>query len=315
MAGLSDLAGMIGRGVQGVATLGISELGRNQQQQQGNGMLQYLSAKTPEERAMAAQSLIASGASMKDVVNLTEAAAPRPMGAPNVQFNPITGERMVSQYDPNSGILTINGVPQGGQQGVQQAGQPSLSNLGGAQQQSNPVDAMTPRARAEYDSAKAKNQADLEKVKSEDDAQLRQFRAVSNEALSRLSAIPEEKFGAIGGRWSKFTGDQSKQVLNSKLQDMVGKVRVLSKYPATGFSDSDAARLEAIVGGQVDIGKDALRDIITDMQVRFDSFDKSQAGGGAPQAGGGDAGFEATYNAMPSGTVFTAPDGTKRRKP
>jgi hypothetical protein len=256
MAGLSDLAAMIGRGVQGVATLGMSEMARSRNDAQGQGMLQYLNAKTPEERAMAAQGLLVNGASLKDLVDLTAATAPKPANAPNVQFNPTTGEMIVSQYDPNTGKLTMS-TPSSG-----------VANEGGAA-----PTGMSPRAQAEYDVTKAKNMAEAEKVKSEDSAQLQQFRAVSGEALKRLEAIPDENFGPIGGRLSKITGDQSKQVLNSKLQDMVGKVRILSKYPAAGFSDSDAARLEAIVGGQVDIGKDALRDIITDMQSRFDAFD------------------------------------------
>lgn len=76
---------------------------------------------------------------------------PKPLNAPNVQFNPATGEVMISQYDPNTGQLTMNGAPQGyGQQqgmqggGIQQPmpqGQPSMPPQ---------VAGMSPRAQGKY---------------------------------------------------------------------------------------------------------------------------------------------------------------------
>ncbi len=127
---------------------------------------------------------------------------------------------------------------------------------------------------------KAKADIDLEKQQAEDSKTYQRFNTVVDEALKTMMPIDPAKFGPIGGKIASVTGDEDKQVLASKLNDLVGQIRILSKYPASGFSDSDALRLERIVGGSEGIQKNALGRILRDFKTRFDAFQK----GGVPQS-------------------------------
>lgn len=132
----------------------------------------------------------------------------------------------------------------------------------------------------------------------------------------------------IGGRKAANT-----EAYASMMGLQVGKI--IKQFGAgTGLSDADREYAEKIVGGRVTLTEDAIRRLL-DINDRLADFTISEYNSQAarakrdieekdylrpievpPVAAPLDAGdFEAQYAAMPSGTEFTAPDGTQRRKP
>lgn len=153
------------------------------------------------------------------------AEAGRP-NAPNVQFNPTTGELMVTQYNPSTGQLSIGGAPQeyGQQQGGGMQQQPVMPNMPQGQPSMPPtVAGMSPRARGDYESEAAKGMAkqsgeDVKKGKQADN--LLSMLDTAEQIIPQATGGGAEAYGA--GAKGFFGKSDAKTQSDSRLETIAG---------------------------------------------------------------------------------------------
>jgi hypothetical protein len=142
---------------------------------------------------------------------------PKPLNAPNVQFNPATGELMITQYDPNTGQLTMNGAPQGY---GQQPQQPNQNNMGGM---SDPMAGMTPKARSEYQAERAKEMAAKESMRPKAQASLNSAIAQADRMVGSIQSLKEQ---AKDPSATGFAGQILRYIGGTKAADLAANTTV-----------------------------------------------------------------------------------------
>lgn len=116
--------------------------------------------------------------------------------------------------------------------------------------------------------------------------------------------------------------DTTKAARTEEFKSMIGNV-VIPRLKEFGGNDSneELRYLQKVVGGEITMEDKALKRVVADAERKIDAGVKrlearGQSVGAMPtQAGVRRIASDAEYNALPSGTEFIGPDGSKRRKP
>lgn len=142
---------------------------------------------------------------------------PKPLNAPNVQFNPATGELMITQYDPNTGQLMMNS-PQSGGNMMQGMGMPQ-----GQISPNDPTAGMTPKARSEYQAKKAIELADKEAMRPKAEASLNAALSQADRMVNSIQALKEQ---AKNPSATGFAGQILRNIGGTKAADLAANTTV-----------------------------------------------------------------------------------------
>jgi hypothetical protein len=267
------------------------------------------------------------------------ALIPKPMNAANLEFNPVTGEAYTTQYNPNAQQLDIK--PYGGVQPQQPGVLPGGLPQQGAGGQPDPTAGMMPKAKMEYQQKTAQLMAEKEAAKPK---LFKSYASATAQMQNMLDNIASAKgkaatgtTGTIGAILGLMPGTDAYDLRNADNLVLTannfvnGLAEMRANSPTGGavgsVTEREGEKLQSTLAAinpnlsQTEYKKqlNSLQSQLVQSHKRISDAIKMDFGENLKlpelKTEGKGSDFESKYNAMPSGTVFTAPDGTRRRKP